>query len=141
MPVCFPLRDDGGGSITGPGERGVTPHHPASGPRLSPEQTEGPYHIDLDEVRGDITEDREGAPLRLRIEVLDADLCAPLQDAAVEVWHADAAGAYSGVGSFAGETFLRGTRMTGADGVAEFRTIYPGWYPGRAVHVHGVRRA
>jgi protocatechuate 3,4-dioxygenase beta subunit len=111
---------------------------------LTPETTEGPYYLDLDSVRSDVREDREGAETRLAVTVVDAATCAPLRDAAVDIWHADAAGAYSGFGTGAGRPgsagdgprFLRGTQVTGADGVARFVTIYPGWYPGRAVHIH-----
>ena len=102
---------------------------------LTPELTEGPYYLDLDLVRRDITEGRPGAPLDLRVEVVDAAGCAPIENAAVDVWHCDAGGTYSGVSGDEG-TFLRGVQMTAAEGVAEFRTIYPGWYTGRAVHIH-----
>jgi protocatechuate 3,4-dioxygenase beta subunit len=101
-----------------------------------PELTEGPYYLDLDLVRSDITEDRPGLPLDLRVSVVDADACEPIEGAAVDVWHCDAEGAYSGVEGAAGETFCRGVQLTDASGVAEFRTIFPGWYTGRAVHVH-----
>jgi protocatechuate 3,4-dioxygenase beta subunit len=101
-----------------------------------PELTEGPYYLDLDLVRSDITEDRPGLPLDLRVSVVDADACEPIEGAAVDVWHCDAGGAYSGVEGAAGETFCRGVQLTDASGVAEFRTIFPGWYTGRAVHVH-----
>jgi protocatechuate 3,4-dioxygenase beta subunit len=103
---------------------------------LAPELTEGPFYLDLDLVRKDITEDRPGTPLELRVSVVDVgDRCMPIENAAVDVWHADAGGAYSGVEGDAG-TFLRGIQTTGADGEASFRTIYPGWYSGRAVHIH-----
>jgi protocatechuate 3,4-dioxygenase beta subunit len=102
---------------------------------LSPEQTEGPYYIDLDRVRSDITEGRPGTPLELTVNVVDGDSCEPLSDAAVDVWHCDASGVYSGVQGDDG-TFLRGIQMTDSSGEAVFRTIYPGWYTGRAVHIH-----
>jgi len=103
---------------------------------LAPELTEGPFYLDLDLVRSDITEGRAGLPLDLRVNVVDADACEPIKDAAVDVWHCDAEGAYSGVQGAEGETFLRGIQMTDADGATEFRTIFPGWYTGRAVHIH-----
>ena len=122
---------------------------------LTPEATEGPYYLDLDAVRRDITEGAVGTPLDLRITVVDASTCSTLPDAAVDVWHCDADGIYSGFvdastganappgggGSRAaqtgdGTTFLRGTQVTDATGLAEFATIYPGWYRGRAVHIH-----
>ena len=103
---------------------------------LTPEQTEGPYYLDLGRVRADITEDRDGSPLALAVTVVDAATCAPISDAAVDVWHCDADGVYSGFEAGVGETFLRGTQVTDRLGVAEFETIYPGWYSGRAVHIH-----
>jgi protocatechuate 3,4-dioxygenase beta subunit len=102
---------------------------------LSPELTEGPYYLDLDLVRRDITEGRPGLPLDLEVKVVDAEACKTIRDAAVDVWHCDAAGEYSAVDGDSG-TFLRGIQMTDADGSAEFWTIYPGWYTGRAVHIH-----
>ena len=99
--------------------------------------TEGPYYIDGEAVRSDITEGRAGTPLRLDLTVVDADTCQPIPDASVEVWHADASGNYSGFGSAStNTTFLRGIQRAGADGTVTFRTIYPGWYQGRAVHIH-----
>jgi protocatechuate 3,4-dioxygenase beta subunit len=103
---------------------------------LTPELTEGPYYLDLDLVRREIAEGRPGRPLDLRVKVVDADACVPLEGAAVDVWHCDAGGVYSGVDGAEGETFLRGVQLTGSDGVAEFETLFPGWYTGRAVHVH-----
>jgi hypothetical protein len=102
---------------------------------LTPELTEGPFYLDLALVRRDISEDRPGTPLELAVTVVDADSCEPIEAAAVDVWHCDATGEYSGVEGGSG-TFLRGIQMTDAAGAAEFRTIYPGWYPGRAVHIH-----
>ncbi len=102
---------------------------------LSPELTEGPYYIDLDLVRRDITEGRPGAPLELTVKVVDGDSCEPIRDAAVDVWHCDAEGVYSGVQGD-DETFLRGIQMTDAGGEAVIDTIFPGWYTGRAVHIH-----
>jgi protocatechuate 3,4-dioxygenase beta subunit len=104
---------------------------------LMPEMTEGPYYIDDAAVRRDITEGKAGVPLRLRLTVVDSDTCRPIPRAAVEVWHADALGNYSGFGSSSGDSmFLRGVQRADAKGVVTFRTIYPGWYPGRAVHIH-----
>ncbi len=105
---------------------------------LAPEMTEGPYYVDLERIRRDVTEDRPGLPLRLEIQVVDSSSCEPLENAAVDIWHCDALGVYSAIES-AGtedETFLRGVQLTGADGVATFKTIFPGWYPGRVTHIH-----
>lgn len=103
---------------------------------LMPELTAGPYYLDLDLVRSDIAEGRPGLPLDLRVTVVDAEACEPIERAAVDVWHCDAGGAYSGVEGAEGETFCRGVQLTDAAGVAEFRTVFPGWYTGRAVHIH-----
>jgi protocatechuate 3,4-dioxygenase beta subunit len=116
---------------------------------LTSEMTEGPYYVEDMLVRQDITEGKAGLPLRLQIRVADTVTCEALENAAVDVWHCDAEGYYSGI---SGEnpgggvpatgdenldtTFLRGIQLTDADGVAEFETIYPGWYTGRTVHIH-----
>jgi protocatechuate 3,4-dioxygenase beta subunit len=98
--------------------------------------TEGPYYLDLNDVRRDITEGTPGAALDLKITVIDAVKCTPIAGAAVDLWHCDASGVYSGFQSGSGQTFLRGTQVTDANGVAEFATIIPGFYQGRAVHMH-----
>ncbi|MER5257638.1 intradiol ring-cleavage dioxygenase [Streptomyces sp. NPDC002855] len=147
--------------------------------RLTGETTEGPYYIDADKIREDITEDREGIPFTLRLKVIDADTCKPLKKAAVDIWHCDALGIYSGYESMSGggggggtpptgaptatptgtptgtppsgspgggggghqeptddERYLRGTQLTDKHGYVEFKTVFPGWYQGRAVHIH-----
>ena len=104
---------------------------------LTPEQTEGPYYIANEKLRRDITEGRPGAPLTLRAKVVDASTCKPIRRAAVDIWHADASGVYSGFGQGTGNrTFMRGIQRTDAKGIAVFQTVYPGWYPGRTVHIH-----
>jgi protocatechuate 3,4-dioxygenase beta subunit len=104
---------------------------------LTPEQTEGPYYISNEAVRRNITEGRPGTPLLLRAFVVDASTCKPIKSAAVDIWHADAGGVYSGFGSgAASRTFMRGIQRTNAKGLALFRTVYPGWYRGRTVHIH-----
>lgn len=113
-----------------------------------PEMTEGPYFVDVQLDRSDIRSDsntgvvKEGAPLLLtfRVSQISDNACTPLAGALVDVWHCDAQGAYSGVTdrSFntTSENWLRGYQVTGEGGAATFSTIYPGWYPGRTVHIH-----
>ena len=109
---------------------------------LYPEQTEGPYYVAGDLLRSDLREGKPGTPLTLDLLVLSSDGCSPLANAAVDIWHCDAGGIYSGyqnqLGGLdtRGQVFLRGTQLTGSDGRVQFQTIYPGWYPGRTTHVH-----
>jgi protocatechuate 3,4-dioxygenase beta subunit len=104
---------------------------------LTPEQTEGPYYIAGEKLRRDITEGKAGVPLLLRLKVVDAATCRPIKGAAVDVWHADALGVYSGFGAGSrSRTFMRGIQRTDRNGLARFRTVYPGWYQGRTVHIH-----
>jgi protocatechuate 3,4-dioxygenase beta subunit len=104
---------------------------------LTPELTEGPFYVPDEKLRRDITEGKAGAALRLNLTVLNVSTCKPVKNALVDVWHCDALGVYSGnVANNAGTNFLRGTQRTNAAGLAAFDTIYPGWYQGRAVHIH-----
>jgi protocatechuate 3,4-dioxygenase beta subunit len=104
---------------------------------LTPEQTEGPYYIPAEKLRRDITEGKAGVPLLLRLKVVNASTCRPIKGAAVDIWHADALGVYSGFGAGArSRTFMRGVQRTDRNGLARFRSVYPGWYRGRTVHIH-----
>ncbi len=115
---------------------------------MRPAQTEGPFFVDGELQRSDIRTDtrdgsvKAGVPLRLRFQVSQAGsaACIPLAGVQVHVWHSDAAGSYSDPGerraSAASQQFLRGFQLTNATGDAEFLTIYPGWYQGRAPHIH-----
>lgn len=134
-----------------------------------PEQTEGPFYFAANLIRKDITEGRPGTHLDLKLRIVDAESCTPIQDAIVDIWSCDAAGEYSGYetvytpeGEFKEQKglpkdqqkhandnrpqfheepnnekkFMRGAQVTNADGEVEFLTIYPGWYPDRAPHIH-----
>jgi protocatechuate 3,4-dioxygenase beta subunit len=111
---------------------------------LTPQSIEGPYYLDPRLVRARIAESRTGVPLRIDLRVIDGATCTPSQRARVDIWHADAQGIYSGYEgqgdkedlSTTGQTFLRGTQFTNREGAVSFETIYPGWYVGRATHIH-----
>ncbi len=100
--------------------------------------TQGPFYIPREKVRRDIREGERGVALALRLGVVASSTCKPIPGAAVDVWHADAGGNYSGfqTDGSGSRTFLRGIQRTDAQGIARFETVYPGWYPGRAVHIH-----
>jgi protocatechuate 3,4-dioxygenase beta subunit len=118
-----------------------------------PEQTEGPYFVDEKLNRSDIRLEpsdksvKPGVPLRLEFQVsrVSGGSCSPLAGAVVDIWHCDALGVYSDVRDAGfdsrGKKFLRGYQTTDAKGAARFQTIYPGWYQGRAVHIHFKIRA
>src|SRR4051812_15272394 len=114
---------------------------------VTPSETAGPYPDRLGMIttsvfaRRDITEGHPGLPLTLTMTVVNAaSACAPLANAAVEVWQCDAAGHYSEYSqpgfNGTGQTFLRGVQTTDGNGQVTFATIYPGWYAGRATHIH-----
>jgi protocatechuate 3,4-dioxygenase beta subunit len=113
----------------------------------TPQQTEGPYFVGNMPNRSDITSDtsngsvQEGIPLKLVINVYDVDgegSCIPLKGALVDIWHANPQGIYSGIQQqdTAGQNFLRGNQVTDDNGTVQFTTVYPGWYEGRAIHIH-----
>jgi protocatechuate 3,4-dioxygenase beta subunit len=115
---------------------------------VRPEQMEGPYFVDERLNRSDIRSDptdgqvRLGTQLALTLQVsrLSTGGCQPLSGAQVDIWHCDALGVYSDVQdpgfNTIGQKFLRGYQVTDARGEARFITLYPGWYPGRTVHIH-----
>ncbi|MDH3707777.1 MAG: protocatechuate dioxygenase [Acidimicrobiia bacterium] len=109
---------------------------------LVPTSAAGPFGLDQQFERRDITEGIVGHPLLLGLRVVDG-ACVPLTGVAVEVWHSDPTGDYSafadggtGKDDAEGSTFLRGTQPVRDDGIVSFSTLYPGWYPGRTPHIH-----
>ncbi|MEU1178920.1 intradiol ring-cleavage dioxygenase [Streptomyces sp. NPDC005820] len=174
----------GGGALAVDAAAGERTPDPKGGPGTLPEDcyvltsetVEGPYYIDADKIRRDVTEDREGIPLLLGLKVIDSETCRPIRDAAVDIWHCDAVGVYSGyedMGNGGGgggpaptgepptdaptdaptgappsgnpgghqeptddTRYLRGTWRTDRHGHVSFRTVFPGWYRGRCVHIH-----
>lgn len=142
-----------GAAIVAGGSRGYSASARSSDSKLpacivTPKQTEGPFFVDQRLNRSDIRVDpsdgavKSGVPLHLtfRVSAVGGAACSPLSGAIVDVWHCDAAGAYSAVDADASQsaakTFLRGYQVTETDGSTQFTTIYPGWYRGRTVHIH-----
>ncbi len=115
---------------------------------LSPAMMEGPYFVEERLNRSDLTAGTtkpgvvHGLPLTLNIDLagIQPTGCLPIAGMQVDVWHADASGDYSDIGAgrsnAAKDAFLRGYQVSDANGRVTFRTIYPGWYPGRTIHIH-----
>jgi len=129
--------------------RAVTEIAPTSMCIATPAETEGPYFVDEMLNRSDVRSDpsdgttKEGVPLTLAFNLSAINNgCTPLAGATVDIWQCDALGVYSdatdsGAGfKTVGKKFLRGTQTADANGAVQFTTIYPGWYQGRAVHIH-----
>ena len=108
---------------------------------VTPSETVGPFPSLTDLIRSDIREGKSGTPLALAITVVNVNQnCSPVANAMVDIWQCDADGHYSEYtqAGYDGrsETFLRGIQVTDANGRATFTTVYPGWYAGRATHIH-----
>ena len=113
----------------------------------TPSETEGPYPDKTGMInnsaffRRDITEGTSGLPLTLTLTIVNVNSsCAAVSSANVEIWQCDAAGRYSEYSQpgydGSAQTFLRGIQTTDPNGQVTFTTIYPGWYAGRATHIH-----
>ncbi|OMP85266.1 hypothetical protein BK809_0003936 [Diplodia seriata] len=115
---------------------------------LSPEGEIGPYYVLGELVREDIVDDEPGVPVSIEGQFIDINTCEPITDLYWDLWHCNSTGVYAGVvGSGNGNeddtanlnrTFARGIAKTDSDGVASFKTIFPGHYSGRATHIHVV---
>jgi protocatechuate 3,4-dioxygenase beta subunit len=104
---------------------------------VTPSETAGPFPSLTDLFRSDIREGKTGTLLNLTVKVVNTtSACATVSGANVEIWHVDAAGNYSEYGTQATQTFLRGIQTTNSNGEVTFTTIFPGWYQGRATHIH-----
>ncbi len=104
---------------------------------VTPSETIGPYPSLTDLIRSDIREGKSGTTLTLTITVVNTNAsCSPVSGANVEIWQCDAAGNYSQYGTQTAQTYLRGIQTTNANGEVTFTTVYPGWYQGRATHIH-----
>ncbi len=117
--------------------------------RMTEDSFEGPYFMCVDHMGKDISGGREGVPLTVALMVQDQS-CNPITDATIDIWACDARGHYAGYTASPDEVattgdhvtpqtddrFCRGVYGVDADGIAEFDTIYPGYYAGRAIHIH-----
>ncbi|MEX0444814.1 intradiol ring-cleavage dioxygenase [Xenorhabdus sp. SGI246] len=120
---------------------------------MTPEEMSGPYFINNKLLRRNITEDEPGIPLLLTMKIIDSVTCKPLDDIFIDIWHCNAMGKYSGwkyinpdlkapsgdIGTISRtdeSTFLRGAQQTDKEGIVRFTTIFPGFYAGRALHIH-----
>jgi protocatechuate 3,4-dioxygenase beta subunit len=104
---------------------------------VTPTETAGPYPSLTDIFRSDIRDGKTGTLLTLTVKVVNVTAaCAAVANANVEVWHCDSAGNYSEYGTQTARTYLRGIQTTNSNGEVTFTTIYPGWYQGRATHIH-----
>ena len=126
-----------GSSPTSP----TTTENPVTGTNaacaITPTETVGPFPSLTDLFRSDIREGKAGTVLTLTVKVVNVNSsCAGVANANVEIWHVDATGNYSQYGTQTAQTFLRGIQTTNSNGEVTFTTIYPGWYQGRATHIH-----
>jgi protocatechuate 3,4-dioxygenase beta subunit len=139
VAACTPVTGGSGGTgTTTTTVAGATTTTLVPGCILSASQEEGPYYVNIADVRSNITDGKVGVPLTLTFTVVNATTCTPLVGAAVDVWQADATGVYSdeAVENTVGQVYLRGTQLTDSSGVVTFTTIVPGWYAGRTMHIH-----
>lgn len=104
---------------------------------VTPSETAGPYPSLVDLYRSDIRDGKTGTLLTLTVKVVNVNAgCGAVANADVEVWHCDSAGNYSEYGTQTTQSYLRGIQTTNSSGEVTFTTIYPGWYQGRATHIH-----
>ncbi|KAM7217716.1 Intradiol ring-cleavage dioxygenase [Rhypophila decipiens] len=103
---------------------------------LSPEVTEGPFYVAGEYVRKDIREHLPGIGLTVDVQVHDIETCDPVPNVFVEIYHSNIRGVYSGITKGDRTTWLRGFQKTDADGVVNFKTVFPGPYYPRTTHIH-----
>tara|TARA_Y100000589_G_C27132039_1_gene620993 strand:- start:269 stop:1261 length:993 start_codon:yes stop_codon:yes gene_type:complete len=107
---------------------------------LIPSEIAGPFPLDLSEneffFRQDISEDLQGTTVIQKLRIVGLENCFPMPNIRVNIWCCDLNGDYSGYGELEGLTYQRGYQITDDNGEVEFRYVFPGWYPGRVVHMH-----
>ncbi|TAG69446.1 MAG: intradiol ring-cleavage dioxygenase [Runella slithyformis] len=118
---------------------GSTNGSSASDCTTTPAETAGPFPTKSPSglVKNDIRSDRSGLMMTTAIAIKNKNAsCAALKDAIVDIWHCDADGSYSEYANYTSVSFLRGRQTTDANGLVTFTSIFPGWYGGRAPHIH-----
>jgi protocatechuate 3,4-dioxygenase beta subunit len=109
---------------------------------LIPTEIAGPFPLDLSTnrffFRKDVREGKRGVRVNLKLKIVGTDNCGPMQNVRVNIWQCDKDGNYSGYSAFnnVGSTFMRGYQITDVNGIVNFTTVLPGWYPGRVCHIH-----
>jgi len=143
LSACASSSPTAASTVTNTGTTGGT----GSSCAITPSETEGPYPDKTGMLnnpaffRRDVTEGRPGLPVTLTLTIVNVNSgCSPVSNASVEIWQCDASGNYSEYSQpgydGTGKTFLRGLQTSDANGQVTFTTIYPGWYAGRATHIH-----
>lgn len=145
-PLLSACKKEGSGLTTTTGTGTDTSPGISGSCAATPSETEGPFptHSPSSLLANDIRSDRTGVPLALKITLNNRNNnCAALAGAIVDIWHCDKDGNYSEYGGTGVQTtnytsvhFLRGRQVTDANGLVQFTTVFPGWYPGRAPHIH-----
>lgn len=89
-------------------------------------------------VRPDIREGQKGIPLLLDVQVVDVNTCTVLPKVTMDFWSCNSTGIYSGFSQqhTSGLTNHRGLATSDTDGIIQITTGFPGWYQGRATHIH-----
>ena len=124
-------------TTTGAGSTTTTTGTTNAACAVTPQETLGPFPSLTDLIRSDIRESKGGTALTLTVKVVNVNAgCAAVPSANVEIWQCDAAGNYSEYGTQTAQTYLRGIQTSNSNGEVTFTTIYPGWYQGRATHIH-----
>ena len=122
--------------------------------QMEKDSHEGPYFTCAPAPGKAIATGQAGQPLTVAMRLLDSD-CQPIPGGVIDIWACNATGHYSGYSSDPNDRppmvkailfghikpdlaprFCRGALLTDQDGIAEFDTVYPGFYYGVPIHIH-----
>lgn len=89
-------------------------------------------------IRKDIRENEPGIDLLLDVQITNVNTCKPMSEVYVDFWNANSTGVYSGKEDedTLGLTYLRGLQASDSNGIVQVLTTFPGFYAGRAQHIH-----